>query len=1271
MTDCAKNKELKTDDDSLENTKVGNLADYIGKVAEFMKLTTLILKIVLKLVKPMLELCNILSIKKMNLKLEDSVCKLGPRYTPELHVNMSIEDDFKMLSKDEESLDCMFPYFKDFVEKSAEICGIGDSQYDDIVNEFHQKVEEMKEFYFYCEKNRRKKILLHDLLGKIKNVKTVVENFYSRNQDLKKENNLNEKSKQYKDQVRYNERRMYDVEERLQKLQDFFLKNAGRFLEKQAMLLVGKAGSGKSHLLADVAKKRIQYKKWTCLFLGNTFKKGDLWKQFLEKLSVKYGKKFFLYVLNKYSWMRGFRSLIFIDALNECDCTDFWKQNLKLFLKDIQKYSNIGVVLSVRSEYKDYLLSKEIQSLLSVVEHKGFDGVEFDAINRYFKCYNINLPNTPLLNPEFSNPLFLKLFCEMIKNKGLHEMPSGFCNLLEIFRNYIDDLNERISRKYNVLPSLNLIRKSIEHIALEMLNQEKGLLFSDDVLKTVNLALCNSGIRPADLYADFVSEGIIVQIFDEEKNAKIYFAYERYYDLLVAKALIGTEKNPKKIRDMFKENGPLYKFVVTEFDFSDYQGLWNAWSILLPDDCEIEIFDVVPEKCLSSVKEAFLDGLLWRKKINIETIRDYVNNEILPFDYFFSKWLDTWLLLCAKVDCPLNGDYLHNKLFPLSMGVRDAEWSIYISTQSDDENNYVSRIIDWAWHNEDLKSLSDESIRLLGQTLVWFFTSMNRIVRDTASTALVNLLKNKLNVLICLLDKFKDVNDPYVLQRLYAVAFGCAANCFDRNGLKLLCESVYKNIFYHTNVVSDILLRDYAMNTIDYAVQLGISFDFDVSKIYPPYRSSMPNQLPLNDVVDANKVPHENGNYDSPKYSINKIMQSMTTEYGRGTSHYGDFGRYVWDSAFACWNVDTNLLSNYAVMWILNQSGFDYNIHGEFDMSISHGERFGNICERIGKKYQWIAYFDLLGRVSDNCQMKEGVYEGSFEPFVRDFDPTTIKKSIYHADEKYYSHFLKKFHWNQKNKKWILKKNNYPAIENFLLEKDAENIEWLVLERPIHLKQPEKLNGTFGAKKDFFCSISSYVISDNDFDSFKTWAKNQNFYDQHLPECHECYKIFFREYYWSKAFKSEYKDYDWSTIVDSLKKDVAVVSKTTYNYFWENEYDHSKEGVFSFAIPSKEICELMKLRHGSRDGEFINESGIVVCKNPAVNEKHPSCLMVRKDEFLKALKEKGLKIVWTVLGEKRIASLKNEDRYDWSVLSGAGFMKFGKPHIEMRLFKGM
>ena len=71
-------------------------------------------------------------------------------------------------------------------------------------------------------------------------------------------------------------------------------------------------------------------------------------------------------------------------------------------------------------------------------------------------------------------------------------------------------------------------------------------------------------------------------------------------------------------------------------------------------------------------------------------------------------------------------------------------------------------------------SVPDEALRLWGTTLAWFLTTPNRFVRDGATKGLVSLFTNRLSLLQEVLETFTEVNDPYVSERLFAAAYGCA-----------------------------------------------------------------------------------------------------------------------------------------------------------------------------------------------------------------------------------------------------------------------------------------------------------------------------------------------------------------------------------------------------------------------------------------------------------------------------------------------------------------
>lgn len=154
-------------------------------------------------------------------------------------------------------------------------------------------------------------------------------------------------------------------------------------------------------------------------------------------------------------------------------------------------------------------------------------------------------------------------------------------------------------------------------------------------------------------------------------------------------------------------------------------------------------------------------------------------------------------------------------------------------------NRKIEEIINWAWNESDEVDIDEKSVELGATLLSWFLASTNRQLRDTATKALVQLLHNRMLVLMPLLEKFSTVDDPYIHERLYAVALGCAARSKSKEHLAGLCQYIYSKVFdVEDDVYPHVLLRDYAREVIEYAISIDVELDVDVNKIRPPYHSS-------------------------------------------------------------------------------------------------------------------------------------------------------------------------------------------------------------------------------------------------------------------------------------------------------------------------------------------------------------------------------------------------------------------------------------------------
>lgn len=174
-------------------------------------------------------------------------------------------------------------------------------------------------------------------------------------------------------------------------------------------------------------------------------------------------------------------------------------------------------------------------------------------------------------------------------------------------------------------------------------------------------------------------------------------------------------------------------------------------------------------------------------------------------------------------------------------------------------------MIDWAWFENISVYADDESARLAALMLCWMLSSTYIKYRDEATKALVNLLSEKIEVLLKTMRTFEGVDDMYISERIYAVAYGVALRTSSTEGLSKLALYIYDTIFKRGVPPNNILLRDYARNVIEYAAYKIDGFHVNMKKVRPPYNGMLP-QWPTDEEIDTLHVK-----YDDPDYLQNPV----------------------------------------------------------------------------------------------------------------------------------------------------------------------------------------------------------------------------------------------------------------------------------------------------------------------------------------------------------------------------------------------------------------
>ncbi|ELV08436.1 Hypothetical protein F387_01755 [Wohlfahrtiimonas chitiniclastica SH04] len=687
----------------------------------------------------------------------------------------------------------------------------------------------------------------------------------------------------------YIQRKIYDFKHELYLFGENINKNQEIDIYNNPILVIaGNAGIGKSHLIGDAISKRINENLESLFLLGQHFlEKKAPWQQILGQLELEGIKSNnFLKKLNEYGEKRNQRIILAIDAINEGEGRYFWPDNIISFIKEIQEHPYIALVLSIRSSYTDLIFPEEYREELNInfYHHQGFSGYEFEASKLFFKNYHIELPKIPLLHPEFQNPLFLKLFCEGLNRSGLTTIPKGFQGITKINELFINSLNKYLSTPNQLnycSKSLNLVQDAINafiarkyEIRSEPITYREAYRIIDDSVKDF--------ITGKGFIEHLVSGGILTKdyVFDyksQEYSEIVYIAYERLENHLYVNTLL---KNTD-ISVLFKQSGKWFQ--IENFQLLDDQGIVEALSIQVPEIFQKELYELLPKEYLSHepIMKAWIDSLQWRKFETItQNLESYLKEYILKRQCR-DRFLSIQILLSGNPDFYFNALWLHNELVNLTLVKRDIFWTAYLNRLGI-KNYSIDRLIKWARETESFDYILDQSLLLTSITLSWFLTSTTRHLRDHATKALVNILTDRLHLVKDLLQKFEGINDLYVYERLFAVAYGVVLRSNDKESLKELSHYIYQIIFKDkTVIIPNVLLRDYACNIIEYAKYHQIPLEFDIEEVRPPYHSEWPDNLPTLEEL-------ENQYRNDPEYSglWHSVMSgSDFARYIIGTNH--------------------------------------------------------------------------------------------------------------------------------------------------------------------------------------------------------------------------------------------------------------------------------------------------------------------------------------------------------------------------------------------------
>jgi hypothetical protein len=492
--------------------------------------------------------------------------------------------------------------------------------------------------------------------------------------------------------------------------------------------------------------------------------------------------------------------------------------------------------------------------------------------------------------------------------------------------------------------------------------------------------------------------------------------------------------------------------------------------------------------------------------------------------------------------------------------------------------------------------------------------------------------------------ELKDNNDPYLCERLYAVAAGVAMRLPQGNELASLAVDVHAAIFAHGEVTSNILIRDFASAVLETCFSKGcLPESINVVTFRPPFNSKWPS-IPTEEMIKSFE----------DDMSCWHIASSL-----RCGMDYGDFGRYTMGAEVG--HFSDRLLSGPAPdakydqtfsvdlvrLWITNRIqnlGWTSERFGEYEKYCSVGRLRSQEeeikLERISKKYQWIALHEFIGFLADHYWMNQSWHDdqihfmGAWQLYSREFDPTRRLIDIVRNDDdnlettnslslNYPDPFDNIALCNDRAA-WVsqhpddfssllVSQNSPQSTEDSLLTLAAFQ-EW---EEPEYDRHAYNRRGVL----KMWVSVRSFLVAKKNLKRFVTLASKKNFYGHgiNFPSTEHGWM---GEYPWGMVFM-ELADY--CEMPDRRVGDIGIPYTSTA-CSWNEGGNY---------IPSPQLCSLLKLNWAGQNCEFNNQFGKRIISHYSHYPRHwNQPLIVTKSDLQNALEQNDLSLVWCLVAEK-------------------------------------
>lgn len=338
------------------------------------------------------------------------------------------------------------------------------------------------------------------------------------------------------------------------------------------------------------------------------------------------------------------------------------------------------------------------------------------------------------------------------------------------------------------------------------------------------------------------------------------------------------------------------------------------------------------------------------------------------------------------------------------------------------------------------------------------------------------------------------------------------------------------------------------------------------------------------------------------------------------------------------------------VAWRAHDLGWSEALHHAFDRGIGTG-RNSHEVERIGKKYQWLATYELAARMEDNLAVLPGEKEDG-PSRLRDIDPSMLRERTEDdgwrrpREASFWAPWRPTIEARTPGEAlaWLHSgAAMLDGVENIEVA-DQDGRQWLVL-TGFEIWEEDRDQVRSESWRRIGCTIVRAADLPQLLDRLEGIHMTGN-HDMPVGGA-DGYHMHLGEHPWAWPDRSNHGWIEWWPNGGDWQAPALAVRPPTAEYNAEsNGYDYSIAQNITLNLPAGWLMDALGLRlSDGRSIEYRNAEGEVIFMDPSVHRVGRSAALVERAAFLAMLEREEQVAIWAVAGEKSVFGELHSDGF--------------------------